>query len=132
MRISRREAMAASMAPAMAALGSATAGFAQTQTGAKKRVLASLGDAYHAPAYLDAALVARLRRSGWRAVTIIDYNVPWDDFASYDQLDEWLDRITSELARWDKANPHTFEGTYGDYLLGKVGKVFPQLVATLD
>lgn len=34
--------------------------------------------------------------------------------------------------RWDKANPHTFEGTYGDYLLSKVGKVFPQLVATLD
>ena len=22
---------------------------------------------------------------------------------------------------------HAFEGTYGDYLLGKVGKVFPEL-----
>lgn len=30
-------------------------------------------------------------------------------------------------ARWDKANVHLFEGTYGDYLLNKVGKVFPQL-----
>jgi len=29
--------------------------------------------------------------------------------------------------RWDRANPHVFDGTYGDYLLGKVGKVFPQL-----
>ncbi|KAF1043669.1 isopenicillin N synthase family dioxygenase [Xylophilus sp.] len=30
-------------------------------------------------------------------------------------------------ARWDGANVHAFDGTYGDYLLGKVGKVFPQL-----
>jgi isopenicillin N synthase-like dioxygenase len=29
--------------------------------------------------------------------------------------------------RWDRASVHTFEGTYGDYLLNKVGKVFPQL-----
>jgi isopenicillin N synthase-like dioxygenase len=29
--------------------------------------------------------------------------------------------------RWDRANPHDFEGSYGDYLLGKVGKVFPDL-----
>jgi isopenicillin N synthase-like dioxygenase len=29
--------------------------------------------------------------------------------------------------RWDKANVHAFDGTYGDYLLGKVGKVFPDL-----
>ena len=29
--------------------------------------------------------------------------------------------------RWDQASVHLFEGTYGDYLLKKVGKVFPQL-----
>ena len=29
--------------------------------------------------------------------------------------------------RWDKASVHTFEGTYGDYILGKVAKVFPVL-----
>lgn len=29
--------------------------------------------------------------------------------------------------RWDRANVHVFEGTYGDYLLAKVGKVFPEL-----
>ena len=27
--------------------------------------------------------------------------------------------------RWDKASVHTFSGTYGDYLLSKVSKVFP-------
>lgn len=29
--------------------------------------------------------------------------------------------------RWDRANVHAFEGTYGEYLLGKVSKVFPEL-----
>ena len=29
--------------------------------------------------------------------------------------------------RWDRANLHDFSGPYGDYLLGKVGKVFPDL-----
>ena len=29
--------------------------------------------------------------------------------------------------RWDKASVHDVQGTYGDYLLGKVSKVFPQL-----
>jgi isopenicillin N synthase-like dioxygenase len=29
--------------------------------------------------------------------------------------------------RWDRASVHEFEGTYGDYLLGKVSKVFPEL-----
>jgi isopenicillin N synthase-like dioxygenase len=30
-------------------------------------------------------------------------------------------------ARWDRANVHAFSGAYGDYLLGKVAKVFPEL-----
>ncbi len=29
--------------------------------------------------------------------------------------------------RWDRASVHTFDGTYGDYLLGKVARVFPEL-----
>ena len=29
--------------------------------------------------------------------------------------------------RWDRANVHAFNGRYGDYLLAKVSKVFPQL-----
>jgi isopenicillin N synthase-like dioxygenase len=32
-----------------------------------------------------------------------------------------------EAERWDHANVHAFQGTYGDYLLNKVGKVFPEL-----
>jgi isopenicillin N synthase-like dioxygenase len=28
--------------------------------------------------------------------------------------------------RWDQANVHAFSGTYGEYLLGKVSKVFPE------
>ena len=31
--------------------------------------------------------------------------------------------------RWDGADLHSITGTYGDYLLGKVGKVFPALKA---
>ena len=31
-------------------------------------------------------------------------------------------------ARWDRANVHAFDGTYGDYLLAKLGKVFPDLI----
>lgn len=39
------------------------------------------------------------------------------------------DRIAADdsTERWDRANLHAFEGTYGDYLLGKVGKVFLDL-----
>ena len=29
--------------------------------------------------------------------------------------------------RWDRASVHDFRGTYGEYLLSKVAKVFPQL-----
>jgi isopenicillin N synthase-like dioxygenase len=31
--------------------------------------------------------------------------------------------------RWDRASVHTLTGTYGDYLVGKVGRVFPALGA---
>jgi isopenicillin N synthase-like dioxygenase len=33
--------------------------------------------------------------------------------------------------RWDKADIHAFSGTYGQYLMGKVGKVFPDLGRTV-
>jgi len=29
--------------------------------------------------------------------------------------------------RWDRASVHEFSGTYGEYLLNKVSKVFPEL-----
>jgi hypothetical protein len=28
--------------------------------------------------------------------------------------------------RWDEASVHEFRGTYGDYILAKVSKVFPE------
>lgn len=31
------------------------------------------------------------------------------------------------VERWDRSSVHEFSGTYGDYLLSKVSKVFPQL-----
>lgn len=34
-------------------------------------------------------------------------------------------------ARWDRENVHAFAGTYGDYLLNKVSKVFPELRRTV-
>lgn len=37
-----------------------------------------------------------------------------------------------EIERWDGANVHEFKGTYGDYILGKVAKVFPQLLRKVD
>jgi isopenicillin N synthase-like dioxygenase len=38
------------------------------------------------------------------------------------------DQVASDRAeRWDHASEHEFRGTYGDYLLAKVSKVFPQL-----
>ncbi len=33
--------------------------------------------------------------------------------------------------RWDGASVHQFQGTYGEYVLGKVSKVFPQLAGGL-
>ena len=33
--------------------------------------------------------------------------------------------------RWDRSNLHEFRGTYGEYLLNKVSKVFPQLRSDL-
>jgi isopenicillin N synthase-like dioxygenase len=34
-------------------------------------------------------------------------------------------------SRWDRSSVHAFSGTYGEYLLGKVAKVFPRLTAPL-
>jgi isopenicillin N synthase-like dioxygenase len=39
------------------------------------------------------------------------------------------DALDDSAARWDRANVHAFNGRYGDYLLDKVSKVFPQLRA---
>ena len=35
--------------------------------------------------------------------------------------------VDDRSERWDHASVHEFDGTYGDYILAKVSKVFPQL-----
>ena len=35
--------------------------------------------------------------------------------------------VADRADRWDQASVHEFQGTYGEYLLAKVSKVFPQL-----
>jgi len=37
------------------------------------------------------------------------------------------DIVDDSALRWDKSNVHEFNGSYGEYLLNKVSKVFPQL-----
>lgn len=36
-------------------------------------------------------------------------------------------KATDATSRWDGASVHDFKGTYGDYILSKVAKVFPEL-----
>jgi isopenicillin N synthase-like dioxygenase len=62
------------------------------------------------PFFFDPNFFAHVRPIG-----LTDQDLPPDD---------WEDR-------WDHASVHAFEGTYGDYLLGKVGKVFPELRAAV-
>jgi polar amino acid transport system ATP-binding protein len=35
--------------------------------------------------------------------------------------------VDDRAQRWDRASVHDFEGSYGDYLLAKIAKVFPEL-----
>ncbi len=39
--------------------------------------------------------------------------------------------LDDHAERWDRTSVHAFQGTYGDYLLNKVGKVFPELKQTV-
>lgn len=41
------------------------------------------------------------------------------------------DVLDDDRTRWDQQSVRTFEGTYGDYLLGKIGRVFPDLDAAV-
>lgn len=87
MNPTRRQVLYTAAGSALTALAARSQPAADEQTGSrKKRVLAILGDAYHAVAYLDATLVGRLRRAGWDAVTIMDYAVPWDEFGKFDLI----------------------------------------------
>jgi hypothetical protein len=88
MKTTRRHVLQISAASGLALLGgrdlASSAG--QDTSARKKRALAILGDAYHSVAPLDAALAGRLRKIDWEVVTIMDYNVPWDEFGKYDLI----------------------------------------------
>lgn len=53
--------------------------------------------------------------------------------ARVDRIDlSHLSKITEAPERWDGEDLHAFKGTYGQYLLMKVGKVFPGLKNQVD
>ena len=43
------------------------------------------------------------------------------------QIEPLPNRSIDAVPRWDENDLHAWQGTYGDYLLGKVSKVFPTL-----
>jgi isopenicillin N synthase-like dioxygenase len=55
------------------------------------------------------------------------FDPSWDAEVSPLPLPRAADPDQSTEPRWDGANVHDFRGTYGDYLLTKVAKVFPDL-----
>ena len=88
MRTTRRSILQTASASGLAVMasGGLATGVGKAQEAGRKRVLAILGDAYHCVAPLDSALLGRLRKTGWEATVIMDYNVPWDDFPKYDLI----------------------------------------------
>jgi isopenicillin N synthase-like dioxygenase len=60
------------------------------------------------------------------------FDPSWDARVQALPLDDGAAVVDDRAAasdRWDGRSVHAFEGTYGDYLLGKVAKVFPDLGA---
>jgi isopenicillin N synthase-like dioxygenase len=56
------------------------------------------------------------------------YSFPFFFDPGWDARVEPLAAASDDSAqRWDRANVHAFDGCYGDYVMAKVGKVFPDL-----
>ena len=72
---------------------------------AQRRETATGGDRLSFPFFFD---------PGWEALV---RPVPFADEAPPDDAG----------TRWDRTSVHEWHGTYGDYLMGKVSKVFPDL-----
>jgi isopenicillin N synthase-like dioxygenase len=53
----------------------------------------------------------------------------WDAVVDRLPIVDRPDDDAGAAERWDRTSVHGFTGTYGDYLLGKVAKVFPDLAA---
>jgi isopenicillin N synthase-like dioxygenase len=66
------------------------------------------------PFFFDPNFDAEIQR-------IVPAGVTADEKTEDDQIKD------DRLERWDRASVHEFRGTYGDYILAKVSKVFPAL-----
>ena len=51
-----------------------------------KRVLAIVGDAWHASAFIIMAVVRKIEARGYESVIVLDNAVPWDDLAAFDMV----------------------------------------------
>lgn len=72
----------------------------------------------------------RVRNAGGRARVSFPLFFDPDFAAEVRPLPRLAGGMTDDAAqRWDRASVHAFRGTYGEYLLSKVAKVFPELAA---
>lgn len=69
----------------------------------------------------------RVRNSSDRARLSLPFFFDPDFEAEVRSIDTRAAVREDRNQRWDGASVHEFSGTYGEYLLGKVSKVFPQL-----
>jgi isopenicillin N synthase-like dioxygenase len=58
------------------------------------------------------------------------YDPNWEAIVKPIECDVIAENDSSE--RWDGANVHDWNGTYGDYILNKVSRVFPDLNRPTD
>ncbi|WP_194722132.1 isopenicillin N synthase family dioxygenase [Noviherbaspirillum malthae] len=73
----------------------------------------------------------RLNTSGRDRLSFPFFFDPGFDAAVY-PIEDLPEAADDSAARWDSANVHAFSGTYGEYLLGKIGKVFPDLKKAVE
>lgn len=73
----------------------------------------------------------RINSSGRDRLSFPFFFDPGFDAVVY-PIENLPDAADDSAARWDRANVHAFSGTYGDYLLGKIGKVFPDLKQAIE
>lgn len=72
----------------------------------------------------------RVRNAGGRARLAFPLFFDPDFAAEVQPLPRLAAGLSDDAAqRWDRASVHAFRGTYGEYLLSKVARVFPQLAA---
>ncbi len=72
--------------------------------------------------YRSTAHRVRSPRDGDRIAIPFFFDPDWDA-----RVDTLHAAAGAPAARWDDLDPHAFSGTYGEYLLTKVGRVFPDL-----